>query len=205
MLDGIKETFEDPENAEDIKDLIVQAQKATNKIETVIRTVLDFSRPSTPQLIETDIHLAINEAINLCKTSLRKAGIQFDVHLDDRLPHVFIDTQLIEQVVLNIINNATESMQHLTSKKIIALTTERIDNDIILKIADSGPGIPDEIKEKIFEPFFTTKSNGSGIGLSICQRIIIDHGGSLHVAAAGLLGGTEFTISIPIEKRGLQT
>jgi signal transduction histidine kinase len=198
MLDGIKETFEDPDNADDIKALIIQAQKATHKIESVIKTVLDFSRPCRAQLMEADIRWPVSEAVNLCRATLCKAGIELKVERQEHLPRVFIDIQLIEQVILNIINNAAESMRSHPSPKHITLSMRQNDNDdVIIIISDSGPGIPEELQEKIFEPFFTTKTNGSGIGLSICQRIILDHGGTLQVASAEG-GGSEFTITIPI-------
>jgi signal transduction histidine kinase len=73
-------------------------------------------------------------------------------------------------------------------------------NQVLISVADTGPGIPLSLRDKIFDPFYTTKSNGSGIGLSLCHRIIADHGGSLSVTNSKW-GGAEFRIEIPIEKR----
>ena len=71
----------------------------------------------------------------------------------------------------------------------------------MIKVADSGEGVQEVLMEKIFEPFFTTKKGGSGIGLSLCQRIIDEHGGTIEARSSGL-GGIEFKIRVPIEKRG---
>jgi signal transduction histidine kinase len=83
-------------------------------------------------------------------------------------------------------------------KKIVVISSVEGDG-IILTVSDSGPGIAPEIKNKIFDPFFTTKSDGTGIGLSICHRIVTDHGGSLTVSDSNF-GGAEFRVKIPIKR-----
>jgi len=117
------------------------------------------------------------------------------------LPQLYIDRQLIEQVVLNLINNAAEAMKKTPDPKILKISSSREKETVVIKVADSGEGVPDALREKIFEPFLTTKDEGSGIGLSLCQRIINEHGGTIKAHPSGL-GGVEFKIEIPIEKRG---
>ena len=85
-------------------------------------------------------------------------------------------------------------------KKIRVVSTQK-DNRVLLKVADSGPGIPRHIRDKVFDPFFTTKTDSSGIGLSISHRIISDHGGSIDIEESEM-GGAEFTVALPIPTNG---
>lgn len=200
ILDIIRENLEASENAQDSKELINQAQEAANKIESVIKRILDFSRPYEPHLTLENINVPVKEAVKLSQTVLRKSGINIQTDMDERIPKLYIDVQLMEQVLLNLINNAAEAMKNIKDQKIVRISSVREHGDILLKISDSGIGIPAEIRGKIFDPFFTTKSDGSGIGLSLCQKIIDNHGGIIKVSRSKL-GGAEFRIKIPIEKR----
>ncbi|QTA83208.1 Two component system response regulator/histidine kinase, PAS domain-containing [Desulfonema limicola] len=200
FLDAIKETFEEIDDTEDIEELLDHALSAADKIESVIKRVLDFSKFSNPRLKLTDINIPINDAISLSKVTLRKAGIKFKADLLPNAPKIYIDAQLIEQVILNLITNAADALKDIDVKKNILIKTLADKKKLYIIVADSGKGISDDLKEKIFDPFFSTKKNGTGIGLSICQRIIIDHGGTIQ-AGSLKMGGTQFKISIPIEKR----
>ena len=107
------------------------------------------------------------------------------------------DSHMIEQVVLNLIANASEAMQNMDKDKKINISSFLKNNNIYIKVKDSGHGIPQDIRNDIFEPFYTTKNTGSGIGLNICHRIITDHGGTLGLSSAEQKGA-EFIIKIPI-------
>jgi signal transduction histidine kinase len=89
-------------------------------------------------------------------------------------------------------------MKHMDTNKKIEVITDWQPDNVCIHVCDSGPGVPEKLMDNIFDPFYTTKSNSSGIGLSICHRIVTDHGGSLDVSTAEL-GGAEFTIKIPAE------
>jgi signal transduction histidine kinase len=175
-------------------------QSASNKIEGVIRRVMDFSKPSTPKLTMMDLNETIESAIELASTTLRKSGIEVEKSLDQNLAKCFVDGSLMEQVFLNIITNAMEAMKGVSGSKKLRITSSNRKDYALISISDSGSGIPSEIRDKIFDPFYTTKSDGSGIGLSLCHRIVTDHGGALEVSTSQW-GGAEFRIEIPFEKR----
>ena len=119
--------------------------------------------------------------------------------LSKNLPPCNADPTLIEEMILNLLNNAAAAMKTMEKGKKIVVTSSVEGDGIILTVSDSGPGITPEIKDKIFDPYFTTKSDGTGIGLSISHRIVTDHGGSLTVSDSDL-GGAEFRVKIPIKK-----
>lgn len=201
LLDGIEKNFEDPHSVEDIRALLVEAKNASLKIESVVEGILDFLRPGTSKLTLSDVNIPLRDALNLSRKTMQKTGIKIEEELMEELPRVYMDRQLIEQVILNLINNGAEAMKKRPDPKILKISSLREMEKVVIKVADSGEGVPDALREKIFEPFFTTKDEGSGIGLSLCQRIIHEHGGTIKAYASGW-GGLEFRIEIPIEKRG---
>ncbi len=190
----------EPDNIQMIKKIAGQIQIASNKIESVIKRVLDFSKPSTPEMVKMNLNQSISEAINLSAATLRKKGIKTETSLSENLPDCYGDTHLIEQVILNLINNATKIMNEKNDKKMIKVTSFFENQSLFIRVDDSGPGVPLKLRERIFDPFFTTHPDGSGIGLSLAQRIIADHGGTISVGASEL-SGAEFTIELPVEKR----
>ncbi|MEW6386636.1 MAG: PAS domain S-box protein [Thermodesulfobacteriota bacterium] len=202
FLESIKENFQDPESVADVMELIEAAQATSNKIEGVIKRVLDFSRPAELKLAPTDINLAVDDAIKLTAARLRKDNIKIDSSLAQDLPPVYADLHLLEQAIINMITNAAEALKGIGEPGRILIATQESKGEVLITIDDSGPGIPPAIRDKIFDPYFTTKSDGSGIGLSLCQRIVADHGGNIEVSPSDL-GGSQFIIRIPKEKRGL--
>ncbi len=200
LLEGIRENFQDPESADDIMGLLNETQKASDKIAGVIRRVLDFSKPSPIKMQLGDINVPVQEAVQLTQVTLRKREIALDLDLATGLPDLYLDHQLIEQVVINLINNAATAVDARNDEKRIRVTSRRETEHLSVAVADSGLGISETLKGKIFNPFFTTRSDGSGIGLSLCQRIASDHGGVIEVGPSKL-GGAEFRLRLPLEKR----
>lgn len=148
----------------------------------------------------TDVRTPIKEAIKLSRVAVRKAGIEIKYNFDDNLPKIYIDSQLVEQVILNMITNAAVAIEEIQTQKQIMISTGKANGYVEIKVSDSGTGIHAEIRDQIFDPFYTTKSDGAGIGLSLCQRIIADHGGTIDVSES-ISGGAEFTTRLLIEKR----
>ena len=182
-----------------VEQILKQIQAASVKIESVIRRVMDFAKPSEPKLTLIDINDPVTDAINLCAVTMRKSGVKINKMLTNDLPPSYADKSLIEEMVLNLLNNAAEAMKTMETGKTIVVATSVEDDHIIIQVSDSGPGVPHEMRNKILEPYFTTKNDGTGIGLSLCHRIISDHRGSLIVTDSEL-GGAGFQIAIPIKK-----
>jgi PAS domain S-box-containing protein len=183
-----------------MKEIVSQLKLASHKVDAVIKRVLDFSRPTAPRMVLIDINQCLNNVIDLTAVTMRKAGIKINVSLADSLPRCHGDIGLIEQVFLNLTQNAARALKNVSGRKEITISSCTVDNQIQVAVSDSGTGVPEELKDKIFDPFFTPNPEGSGIGLSIAQRIVTDHNGTLTVAS-GKLGGAHFTVMLPIEKR----
>ncbi len=198
-LTNLEKIFEKGEGLEKVKEILKQIQSASSKIESVIRRVMDFSKPSEPKYVPTDINHFIEEAIDLSSVTLRKSRITLDKTLAENLPPCQADPHLIGQVILNLIANAVEAMKNMDGAKRMEIASSLEGNHIIVKVSDSGPGVPLHLKKRIFDPFFTTKNGSTGIGLSISHRIITDHGGSLSVSTSKW-DGAEFKVEIPIAR-----
>jgi len=196
-LNTLEKFIERGDSEDKIKSILEHLTLASKKIESVIRRVMDFSKPSQPAFILAPIDRPVEEALKLTATTLRKSGIVLEVALAEELPACRLDPHQLEEVVLNIITNAADSMRTMSDGKRIRLVSELQTPHVVLRILDSGPGIAPEDKQKIFDPFFTTKSDSTGIGLSICKRIVSDHGGSLDVRESPW-GGTEFVLLLPV-------
>ncbi len=196
-LNTLEKIHDRPDCQEKVREIIERLQSASGKIETVIRRVIDFSRPTTPKLTATQINHPVEEALRLCASTLGKSGIRIERQLAPDLPACQADPQLVEQVILNLITNAAEALKHQAGAKVIRISSALAGNALRVVVDDSGPGVPAGDEERIFTPFFTTKKVSTGIGLSLSRRIISDHGGSLTVGSSPL-GGARFTIQLPL-------
>ncbi|HIJ89569.1 MAG: ATP-binding protein [Desulfobulbaceae bacterium] len=195
-LDTLGKIHERKENLETVGEIISQAQAASRKIESVIRRVMDFSKPSQPRLVMVDVNQPVENALLLCAAALRRDAVGLEKDLACDLPRCSLDTSLIEQVIINLLTNAAEALSHSEVKR-ISVRTALEKEAVVIRVGDSGPGIPEGLRNKIFEPFYTTKSDGTGIGLSLCRRIIGDHHGTLTVEES-VWGGAEFVITLTV-------
>jgi signal transduction histidine kinase len=186
------------EEKDEMQDIISLVNGEVLRLDSLIQEFLMFARPQKIRLKELDIKEFIQQVLTLIRAEADKKNI----HIISRFPpekvSAFYDEALMKQVFLNIIINAFQSMENGGELKII-LDNSGFDNFLTIQISDTGHGIKNEIISQIFEPFFSTKENGSGLGLSIAQRIIEEHGGSITVKSFWEKG-TNFFIKIPLAK-----
>ena len=188
-------------NREKAEDILNHIQSASDKIESVVKRVIDFSKPSRPNYILANINDAIEDAVSLSAVTLRKNLISLEKKLQEDLPECTLDKHLMEEVILNLVTNGVEALRKTDGERKLEVHSFAQDESIFVRIADSGPGIPLDMREQVFDPFFSTKEGGTGIGLSLSHRIVVDHGGSLSVSTSKW-GGAEFLIEIPCRKGG---
>ena len=148
---------------------------------------------SDPQL--EDLRRLVEEASALALVGAKENGARVSFAFDPRAHFVLVDKIQIQQVLLNLIRNALEAMQEVTTRELI-LSTRLLDaNRVEIAVADTGPGLAPEVLAKLFQPFVTTKAHGMGVGLSISRTIVEAHGGRLS-AAANPGGGTIFRLTL---------
>jgi PAS domain S-box-containing protein len=165
-----------------------------HRLDRVVQTLVDFSRPVELELREQDMRPVIADVLALAAEELSTHNVILVSRLPAKPLIANIDADLLKQAVLNVIQNGAQAMQEGGRLEVV-LEEDR--KSAVLRISDEGPGIPDEIRGKIFDLYFTTKSGGSGIGLAMTYRILQLHQGSVEVQSR-LDRGTEFVLRIPL-------
>jgi signal transduction histidine kinase len=188
-----------------------------NRLGDLVTEFLDFARPLHAEPHPADLIALLDRVLQIVadrfagkqSSGTQEPGkpVRVERHYASGLPLVPLDESLCEQAFLNLVQNAYEAMQDQNTDHAGTLRVDvqpAIQNDregVELRLADTGPGVPEELREEIFNPFVTTKKTGVGLGLSIVSKIIDGHHGSIHVENAAE-GGAVFTIFFPLEEAG---
>ena len=170
-----------------------QGQECADRMAVIVKDIKMFSRSDKGKMSAENIHDVIDSVIGIVWNAV-KHRIKLKKEYGD-IPPVKCNAQQLGQVFMNLLVNASQAMN---GSGAITIRTHSEDKHITVEIADTGPGIPEEVKARIFEPFFTTKGpeTGTGLGLSISRDIILKHEGSIQVES--LIGqGTTFTVRLP--------
>jgi signal transduction histidine kinase len=170
------------------------------QIQRLVQTVqehLAATRVEAHRLEPTDLNELVRSVTDLMAPVLAAKGIACSVTPEGVLPKVQVDGHQIQQVVLNLLTNAVDAMPTGGS---LQVQTGVAAGTVFLRIADSGPGVPSEVRERIFEPFFTTKAQGqgTGLGLAIGRQIVEAHRGTIQVTESPE-GGATFEVHLPLE------
>jgi C4-dicarboxylate-specific signal transduction histidine kinase len=188
-------------NLKEVTELVQSIAIDCLRVSQVVASVRAMSNKEAPERILLDINDVIREVLTLLRVELDGHGVVVRTSLTEGLPHLLADRVQMQQVILNLIRNASEAMSSTAAgERILWLRSAATDaGECIVEIEDSGPGIEPENMERIFEPFFTTKGTGMGMGLSICRSIVEAHGGRLN--ARRVRGrGMAFEIGLPLPK-----
>jgi PAS domain S-box-containing protein len=171
-------------------------EKHAQRVAKIARGLLSFARRAPWETSWVDLNRLLEEALLLVERQFAKEGILLERALEPGLPPVRGSVNHLEQVVINFLNNAREAM---AGGGRLSVTSRRGPREgwVVVRIADSGPGIPAEHLSRIFDPFFTTKAAGTGLGLAVSYGIVQEHGGTIEVeSAAGR--GTTFIVALPV-------
>lgn len=190
---------EDHPNRNDVEVIV----KETIRCREIVKRLLDFAKQIAPQKRLTNINTLLENIILLVRNQTSFRNIKIVKNLSPDIPELMADPDQVQQVFINIILNASEAMTRGGDLTIESkMDTNR--DSLAITFKDSGPGIPEHIRDNIFDPFFTTKEHGTGLGLSISYGIIEQHGGTINVDS--ITGsGTTFTIYLPIKLLEIET
>ncbi|MET0105502.1 MAG: PhnD/SsuA/transferrin family substrate-binding protein [Sedimenticola sp.] len=171
------------EKNERIADVVEKIGAQAERAGEIIRQLRQFVRKEQPQLSAVNLNELIDEVVTLLKPEARRADVRIELDLEQEISTVLAQHIQIDQVILNLARNAIEAMQDMTAgDRVLTITTRQGGkNAVIVTVADTGPGLSEEVREQVFNPFVTTKPSGMGLGLSISQGIIDAHKGRLYV------------------------
>ncbi len=165
----------------------------------IVNNLLTFARQHPPERSSVNINQVLRDTLALRRYAMQTAQVQLDAQLDDGLPPTWADTTQMQQVFLNLLTNAEHAVLQNAGGKRVQVRTARAGAMILVSIGDNGPGIPDDQRDRIFNPFFTTKpvGQGTGLGLSLSDGIVREHGGRIRVESAPGAGAT-FIVELPL-------
>tara|TARA_A100001037_G_C15120905_1_gene623777 strand:- start:1 stop:1251 length:1251 start_codon:yes stop_codon:yes gene_type:complete len=181
-----------------LSDYLRVARGEVKRLDLIVREFLQAIRPVPPKLALEDVNDVLEQTLELMRPELEDRGLEVIDERCDKPAKALIDTDQIQQVLVNLIKNA---MQAMTRGGQLTIRTNEEDEGISVVVEDTGTGISQDTIEKVFKPYFTTKKKGTGLGLMIVHRIINGHGGRIHVES-GKQRGTRFYIWLPREELG---
>lgn len=207
ILGTLRKKYGDSEELLDSFDLL---SRAFVSIGDTVKNLLDLNRPGKAKKQPTDLNDIIRKTVDLVRSLLKKNRVSVKLNLSPDTPTMIVSPQQLNHVVLNLITNAVEAMTNVSKTAgwkertsaggEVCIQSNCRNSDVVIRVTDTGPGIPKTDLEHIFDPYYSRKKTmGMGIGLSICHGIIEDHGGSI-TADNSPDGGAVFTITLPINR-----
>lgn len=168
------------------------------RLDDIVRHFLEFSRPPQIKTAPQDIGRLLDKTLELLKYRLEEQHVEVERVEGPGIPEALVDAEQLTQVFVNLINNAVEAMPRGGKLRLSISKASRGGHEMLaVRIADTGPGMPEDVQERIFEPFFTTKPEGTGLGLCIAASVMARHGGAL-LLESSTGQGTQWAVWIPI-------
>lgn len=197
-IDNLAEAWPDGLETDELDTL----RQAVERCSSVVQSFLALARQQSMARAPVALNTLIDEVLVLLRHALEADGIVLELHLADDLPLLQADANQLYHVVSNLITNAHQALRQVEPPRQLTLTTavNAAGTEVRLEVADTGPGIAEDLQRRVFEPFFTTRpqDGGSGLGLSLCRNVIESHGGAVHLNSQ-VGHGTTVTITLPVD------
>jgi two-component system NtrC family sensor kinase len=194
-----EEEFQEAKNLSEFKRALKQIRTQGMRCKEITHKLLSFARKTDSRVQEVQLNELIQDMISFSGKRAKYSGVVINTDIQKDLPPIKVSPSELQQVLLNLINNALDAMEK--SGGALSVSAQREDDNFVIKVSDNGPGIPKDTLSQIFDPFFTTKpgDKGTGLGLSICYGIIKKMHGEITVESA-VGEGTTFHISLPMKE-----
>jgi len=170
-------------------------REAAQRIADIVDNMLAFARNAPPTRKTVDLKDMILSAVDLIAADLRRDKIELRLDEVSNVPRLELDTQQLQQVLLNLLHNARQALERREGERWIEVSTDSNREAVLLDVRDNGDGIPPDKADRIFAPFFTTKAMGTGLGLALCRRFLEAHGAQLELVPSEV--GAHFRITFP--------
>ena len=203
---GAKKTKPDPaaadmlDSVEKLEQYLRVGKGEITRLDYILTQFLQAIRPSPAQRQPTNLNDVVRDTIDLLRPEIENRGITIREKLSRSLPVALLDPAQIKQTLVNLVKNAIQAM---TKDGVLTVQTSTASDGVVVSVADTGGGIPQEQINRIFEPFYTTKKKGSGLGLMIVQRIVREHNGRIDLESH-VGRGTVFRLWLPLQERALK-
>jgi C4-dicarboxylate-specific signal transduction histidine kinase len=195
---GAARAYTETGNQELTLETLGEINKQALRAADIVKRIRGFVQQQTPGFQDCTVNEVVSNVIALLRPEIRHQRATVITRLSLFPPVIQADRILLEQVVLNLIVNALQSMPDKTPvENIVEVETGEIDNRVFIRVSDRGPGIAPDVAKQLFEPFFTTRPEGLGLGLNICRTTVESHGGRL-VVENRPGGGAIFSVYLPL-------
>ncbi len=186
------------------REILDDLRQEVRRIEKVLNDLLTYARPKAPQYGMADLKDTVAHTLQFARQQIGSKNVEFSIQIPSPLPRFRMDPEQLHQVLLNLVLNGIQAMDQEGKITIQARVqpgsgAPNRPNNVEISVSDTGGGISREQLEKIFRPFYTTKRGGTGLGLSLCRRIISQHGGTL-TAESEINKGSRFIIRLPMRE-----
>lgn len=189
-------------NLNALREYIGAIVKQSERCASILERLRDFSRRTSVSRSDCDMGELLRDSVELIASELRSNQVSVRIQLADDLPLVSVDRVQLQQVIVNLLTNARDAVRNQAPERRLILVRARTEEGtLVFDVDDHGSGISGEVAARLFDPFFTTKEHGTGIGLSICQSIVKDHGGRIE-AFSNSKGGATFRVRLPLREIG---
>ncbi len=184
---------------QNLDDLLNRSREGLRRIQQIVRDLRDFVRLDESELQEVNLNDGVDSTLNIILGHAKKKQITIEKDLSPDLPLLTCYPAKVNQVIMNLVGNAIDASHEGGRVVVRTAASGNPPDHVVLKVSDTGCGIPEDLRRRIFDPFFTTKpvGQGTGLGLSISYGIVRDHGGSIEVESE-VGKGTTFTVTLPL-------
>lgn len=185
---------------DELSEYIAAILKQNRRCAAILQRLRDYSKRTPDCRTQCDLAHLLRESVELVSSDLRSHDVQVHFDLPQELPTVLANRVQLQQVVVNLLTNARDAVcDEADDRRVITIRAAAERDAVVLNVEDFGRGFEDDGAEHLFEPFYTTKKNGMGIGLSICQSIVHEHGGRIE-ASSNDAGGASFLVRLPLTR-----
>lgn len=197
---GFAQLGKESDNMDEAKEYFGLIESDTQRANKILQNLLEFARPPEMEMEPLDLNEVVKGALQLCRHQLQMGGVKVDTTLGEGLGGIQGNNNQLRQVLLNLMMNAGQAMAESPTKR-VTVTTAADGEFAMVRVADTGPGIPAEVMQNLFKPFFTTKRRGlgTGLGLSVSRSIIEAHKGTL-TAESTPGQGASFIVRLPVRR-----
>lgn len=199
MADEVANRLDDPDFLTSFAEILAEEIERLNK---VVEGLLEYARPSRLEISDTDVAEVLKTTVALLTAEAAQAGIEIVERYDADLPLIQADGEKLKQVFCNLLQNALDAAANAATKRASVSVEKQGESDVVVRVTDTGQGIPAEARDMLFQPFVSTKRGGTGLGLVVSAKIVSEHGGTI----AGRNhpdGGAEFTVGLSV--RGVKS
>jgi signal transduction histidine kinase len=175
-------------------ELLESTKSEIKRLERLVNNFLTYARPAEPRLESRDLNVVVREVLRLLEADFRQHGVELVADFEPLLPHVDLDDTQFKQALINLLVNARQVLKN--GGEVAVRTGASEQGEVVVEVRDTGPGIPQEMRERIFEVFYSSRGGGTGLGLPIAKQIVERHGGTIEVDSVEG-HGTTFRIRLP--------